>query len=34
MPKVSVIMGTYNCKNFDLLEKSVDSVLNQEFEDL
>lgn len=33
MPKVSVIMGTYNCKNFDLLEKSVDSVLNQEFED-
>ena len=33
MPKVSVIMGTYNCKNFDLLEKSVDSVLDQEFED-
>lgn len=33
MPKISVIMGTYNCKNFDLLNKSIDSILNQTFDD-
>ena len=33
MPKISVIMGIYNCKNFDLLNKSIDSILNQTFDD-
>mgnify|MGYP004642533531 CR=1 FL=1 len=33
MPKISVIMGTYNCRNFELLDKSVESILNQTFED-
>lgn len=33
MPKVSIIMGVYNCKNFALLRKSVDSILNQTFRD-
>ena len=33
MPKVSVIMGVYNCKDFDLLRKSIDSILNQSFQD-
>ena len=33
MPKISVIMGVYNCKNFDLLNKSIDSILNQTFGD-
>lgn len=33
MPKVSVIMGVYNCKDFALLDKSVDSVLDQTFQD-
>lgn len=33
MPKVSVIMGVYNCKNFKLLRDSIDSILNQTFTD-
>lgn len=33
MPKVSIIMGVYNCKNFDLLKKSIESILNQTFTD-
>lgn len=33
MPRVSVIMGVYNCKDTELLEKSVDSILNQTFSD-
>lgn len=33
MPKVSVIMGTYNCRNFELLNKSVEPILNQTFTD-
>lgn len=33
MPKISVIMGVYNCKNFELINKSVDSVLNQSYGD-
>lgn len=33
MPKVSVIMGVYNCKNFVLLKRSVESILNQSFKD-
>lgn len=33
MPKVSVIMGVYNCKDFTLLRKSVDSILNQTYRD-
>lgn len=33
MPKVSVIMGVYNCKNFKLLEQSVESIINQSFTD-
>ena len=33
MPKVSVIMGVYNCKNFDLLHKSINSIINQSFLD-
>ena len=34
MPKVSVIMGVHNCKNVELLRKSINSILNQTFEDL
>lgn len=33
MAKISVIMGVYNCKNKDLLLKSVNSIINQTFED-
>ena len=33
MPMVSVIMGVYNCKNIELLNKSVDSILNQTMSD-
>lgn len=33
MPKVSVIMGVYNCKNYDGLKRSVDSIINQTFKD-
>lgn len=34
MPKVSVIMGVYNCKDFSLLDKSVDSILDQSLRDI
>lgn len=30
-PKVSVIMGVYNCKDFQLLKKSIDSIIVQTF---
>lgn len=33
VPTVSVIMGVYNCKNKNLLKKSVDSIINQTFQD-
>ena len=33
MPKVSINMGVYKCKNFAILRKSVDSILNQTFRD-
>ncbi len=33
MPKVSVIMGIYNCKNYELLDQSIDSILKQTFQD-
>lgn len=33
MPKISVIMGVYNCKNNELLKKSIDSILSQTFKD-
>lgn len=33
MPKVSVIMGVYNCKSTELLHRSVQSIINQTFED-
>ncbi len=33
MPKVSVIMGVYNCKNLKLLRKSVQSIVDQTFSD-
>lgn len=33
MPIVSVIMGVYNCKDKYLLEKSVDSIMRQTFQD-
>lgn len=33
MPNVSIIMGVYNCKNYNLLRKSVDSVLQQTYKD-
>ena len=33
MPKVSVIMGVYNCKNFELLDKSIKSIIGQSFSD-
>jgi len=31
-PVVSVIMGVYNCKSFELLQKSVESIITQTFE--
>ena len=31
MPKVSVIMGVYNCKDVNLLYKSVNSIIEQTF---
>lgn len=33
MPKVSVIMGVYNCKNKKLLKKSIESIVNQSYKD-
>ena len=33
MCKVSVIMGVYNCKNFDQLTNSVKSIINQTYND-
>ena len=33
MIKVSVIMGVYNCKRKDILEKSIDSIIHQTFKD-
>lgn len=33
MPMISVIMGVYNCKNIELLNKSIDSILNQTVSD-
>lgn len=33
MPKISVIMGVYNCRNFSLLKKSIESIINQTFKD-
>lgn len=33
MPKISVIMGVYNCKRFDALVASVESIINQTFKD-
>ena len=33
MPKVSIIMGVYNCKDYGLLRKSVESILQQTYED-
>ena len=33
MPKISVIMGVYNCKNIDALYRSVQSIINQTYKD-
>lgn len=33
MPNVSIIMGVYNCKNYNLLRKSVESILQQTYKD-
>ncbi len=33
MPKVSVIMGVYNCKRLDLLDKSIRSIIDQTYKD-
>lgn len=33
MPEVSVIMGVYNCKNFKLLNESVQSIIDQTYTD-
>lgn len=33
MPKLSVIMGTYNCKNQDWLDRSIQSICRQTFTD-
>lgn len=33
MPKVSIIMGVYNCKNKKLLKKSIESIIDQTFSD-
>lgn len=33
MPEISVIMGVYNCKNFALLKKSIESIIDQTYTD-
>lgn len=33
MPKISVIMGVYNCKDIDALYRSVHSIINQTYKD-
>lgn len=33
MPKISVIMGVYNCQSYESLEVSVKSIINQTFRD-
>ena len=33
MPTVSIIMGVYNCKRADLLDKSIHSIINQTYKD-
>lgn len=33
MPKISVIMGVYNCKDKGLLKKSIESIINQTYTD-
>lgn len=33
MPKISVIMGVYNCKDYKMLEDSVTSIINQTYRD-
>ena len=33
MPKISVIMGVYNCKDINLLNESVNSIINQSYTD-
>lgn len=33
MPSVSIIMGVYNCKRPDLLDKSINSIINQTYTD-
>ena len=33
MPTVSIIMGVYNCKRPDLLDRSIHSIINQTYED-
>ena len=33
MPEISIIMGVYNTKNLNMLENSIDSILQQSFED-
>ncbi|MFJ6920637.1 MAG: glycosyltransferase [Lactobacillus crispatus] len=33
MPKVSILMSIYNCKNFDQLEKSIKSIIEQTYSD-
>ncbi|MHC6247781.1 glycosyltransferase family 2 protein [Lactobacillus delbrueckii] len=33
MPKVSVIMSTYNCKSYKALEKSIQSIIDQTYHD-
>ena len=34
MPKVSIIMGVYNCKDKAKLKKSVESIQNQTYQNL
>ncbi|HCT90569.1 MAG TPA: beta(1,3)galactosyltransferase EpsH [Lachnospiraceae bacterium] len=33
MPKISVIMGVYNCKNPEILNKSIESIIQQTYTD-
>lgn len=33
MPKLSILMGVFNCKNFVWLERSIDSIINQTYKD-
>lgn len=33
MPKISIIMGVYNVQNYDELQRSIESIINQSYKE-